>query len=102
MTPTPPRSRSTSSCSTRSPALPHSLPTPPGPGGAERSFSPSRLPAIMRQRFTAFAFSLGLALAACSGDKAAGNGGGTVIAGMGTEPSALIPQLVQEETGDAV
>jgi peptide/nickel transport system substrate-binding protein len=43
-------------------------------------------------------------VAACSGDKttAGGDGGGTVIAGMGGDPSSLFPFLAQEETGFAV
>jgi peptide/nickel transport system substrate-binding protein len=56
----------------------------------------------MRLRLTASALVLGLAISACSGEKSAGDGGGTVIAGMGTDPSSLFPFLAQDETGFAV
>jgi peptide/nickel transport system substrate-binding protein len=54
----------------------------------------------MNLRLAAATVALGL-LAACAGDKSAGNGGGTVIAGMGTDPSSLFPFLAQDETGFA-
>lgn len=54
----------------------------------------------MRLRLAASTVALGL-LAACAGDKSAGNGGGTVIAGMGTDPTSLFPFLAQDETGFA-
>ena len=56
----------------------------------------------MRLRLTASALVLGLAISACSGETTAGDGGGTVIAGMGTDPSSLFPFLAQDETGFAV
>jgi len=56
----------------------------------------------MRLRLTASTLVLGLAVTACSGEKSAGDGGGTVIAGMGNDPSSLFPFLAQEETGFAV
>jgi peptide/nickel transport system substrate-binding protein len=55
----------------------------------------------MRLRVAAFAIVTSLTVAACSGDKSAGSGGGTVIAGMGSDPSSLFPLLVLDETGDA-
>lgn len=54
----------------------------------------------MRLRLAAF-LVMGFALSACSRDKTAGDGGGTVIAGMGTDASSLFPFLAQEETGFA-
>ena len=56
----------------------------------------------MRLRLVASALVLGLTLSACSGDKSAGTGGGTVIAGMGNDPSSLFPLLAEEETSFAV
>src|SRR3954471_3561455 len=56
----------------------------------------------MRLRSAALTLVAGVAVAGCSGEKSTGDGGGTVIAGMGTEPSSLLPQLVQDETGDAI
>src|SRR4051812_3938157 len=53
----------------------------------------------MRFRFAAVAFAV--AIAGCSGDKSSGEGRGTIIAGMGTDPSSLLPQLVFDETSDA-
>jgi peptide/nickel transport system substrate-binding protein len=53
-------------------------------------------------RLSASILALGLALTACSGDQTAGNGGGTVIAGMGGDPSSLFPSLAQDETAFAV
>jgi peptide/nickel transport system substrate-binding protein len=55
----------------------------------------------MRLRLAASALVASLAFTACSGDKSAGAGGGTVIAGMGGDPSSLFPLLVVDETGDA-
>src|SRR6478735_2431529 len=55
----------------------------------------------MRFRFAAFTLAA-VAIAGCSGDKSAGTGGGTVIAGMALDPSSFLPMLVQDETGDAV
>ena len=56
----------------------------------------------MRLRKAAFLSFAALTLAACSGDKSGGAGGGTLIAGMGTDPSSFLPSLVMDETGDAV
>jgi peptide/nickel transport system substrate-binding protein len=55
----------------------------------------------MRLRFAAFAIAIA-AVTGCGGDNSSGDGRGTIIAGMGTDPSALLPQLVFDETSDAV
>jgi peptide/nickel transport system substrate-binding protein len=43
-----------------------------------------------------------LLLAACAGDKTGGDGGGTLIAGMSSDPSSLFPLLANDETGKAI
>lgn len=42
------------------------------------------------------------ALSACTGDKQTGDGGGTVIVAMASDPSSAFPLLTQEEIGRAV
>ena len=55
----------------------------------------------MRFRLVASA-GAALLLAACAGDKTSGDGGGTLLAGMPSDPSSLFPLLVGDETGKAV
>jgi len=55
----------------------------------------------MRSRIAATTAAV-LALAACSGDKSSGNGGGTVLVGMATEPASLFPLLADDETSKAI
>jgi peptide/nickel transport system substrate-binding protein len=57
----------------------------------------------MRIRLAALVLTATIAVAGCTGDKSSGDGGGTVIAGMGgADPTVLLPQMVFDETSDAV
>jgi peptide/nickel transport system substrate-binding protein len=55
----------------------------------------------MRTRIAA-TIAATLSLAACSGDKSAGTGGGTVLIGMPAEPASLFPLLADDETSKAI
>ncbi|HET9426718.1 MAG TPA: ABC transporter substrate-binding protein, partial [Gemmatimonadaceae bacterium] len=56
----------------------------------------------MRFRLAAASVAAALLLTGCTPDKNSGDGGGTVIVAMGSDPSSLFPLLVMEETGKAV
>jgi peptide/nickel transport system substrate-binding protein len=56
----------------------------------------------MRNRISLSALAAMTLLAACSTDKSAGDGGGTVIVSMGSDAASLFPLLVADETGKAI
>lgn len=56
----------------------------------------------MRKRYGASMLAAVAVLSACTADKQTGDGGGTVIVAMASDPSSAFPLLVTEETGKAI
>lgn len=55
----------------------------------------------MRNRIAALALAAAVVVSGCSDNKAGGDGGGTVIIALGSDPGSLFPLLVTDEAADA-